>query len=183
MRFVEADAERDAIGPGAFDLVVSQFGVMFFGDSRAGFANLHRQAAPAGRLLFAAWAAAEENPWFALPRAAAARIVGDKPDDADGPGPMRFREIGAVERLLAEAGWRDARGEAVALELTPPGGLAGAADFATRMGGASAILTHHGAGEAERRAVEEEIGRALAPFERNGEMRVPARINLFEARA
>ncbi len=183
VRFVEADAEQEAVGPGSFDLIVSQFGVMFFGDSRAAFANIRRQAAAGGRLLFAAWAPAEENPWFALPRAAAARIVGDREDDPDGPGPMRFRDIGAVERLVSAAGWREVRGEAVALDLTPPGGLAGAADFATRMGGASAILTHHGAGEAERREVEAAVRRALAPFERDGEMRVPARVNLFEARA
>ena len=38
-----------------FDLIISRFGVMFFDDPAAAFANLHRLAAPGGRLVFACW--------------------------------------------------------------------------------------------------------------------------------
>lgn len=183
VHFVEADVARHDFGWPHFSLIASQFGVMFFEDSRAAFAHLRGQTAAGGQLVFAAWGTAEDNPWFALPRAIAAEMIGEKHSDPDAPGPMRFRDIPAVEAMLAAAGWREARGEAVDLELTPPGGRAGAADFATRMGGASAILTHHGAGEAERAALREAIAEALAPFEHDGEMRVPARVNLFTARA
>jgi SAM-dependent methyltransferase len=181
--FLEADAATHDFAPLRFDLIASQFGVMFFEDSRAAFAHLRRQAAAGGRLVFAAWGPAEENPWFALPRSVAVRIIGDKESDPDAPGPMRFRDIGAVEGMLAAAGWREAGGEAVTLDLTPPGGLAGAADLATRMGAASAILTHHGAGEAQRLELREALAVELARFERDGDMAVPARVNLFEARA
>lgn len=183
VHFVEADAATQDFGLPHFSLIASQFGTMFFEDSRAAFAHLRGQTAEGGQLVFAAWGAEEDNPWFALPRAVAAERIGEKERDLDGPGPMRFRDIGAVTAMLSEAGWHEAEGEAVALELTPPGGRARAADFATRMGGASAILTHHGAGEPERLALRDAIAEVLRPFEReNGEMRVPALVNLFTAR-
>ncbi|SQD94498.1 Methyltransferase type 11 (fragment) [Parafrankia sp. Ea1.12] len=43
--FIRADAQDHAFEPAAFDAIVSRFGVMFFGDSVAAFANLRRAAA------------------------------------------------------------------------------------------------------------------------------------------
>ncbi|MBL0901150.1 MAG: class I SAM-dependent methyltransferase, partial [Reyranella sp.] len=53
--FLVADAATQAFEPGSFDLVFSRFGVMFFADPVAAFANLHRALKPSGRLAFVCW--------------------------------------------------------------------------------------------------------------------------------
>lgn len=58
-----ADAQVRPFGPASFDLAVSRFGVMFFGDPAAAFANIARALRPGGRLVAMAWQAAERNEW------------------------------------------------------------------------------------------------------------------------
>ena len=55
--FRDADAATFRRG-GGFDLIVSRFGVMFFADPGAAFANLHRLAGAGGRLCLCLLAAA-----------------------------------------------------------------------------------------------------------------------------
>jgi SAM-dependent methyltransferase len=94
--------------PGApFDRLVSRFGVMFFADPAAAFANLRRAAAPNARMTFVCWRDAEENPMFSLgssvlvdrldPRPAAP-VSGD-------PGPTAFADPDRLTSLLDDAGW------------------------------------------------------------------------------
>src|SRR6266481_138118 len=54
MAFIDADA---AFHPftGEYDLVFSRFGVMFFDDPRAAFANIRKGLKPGGRLAFVCW--------------------------------------------------------------------------------------------------------------------------------
>jgi SAM-dependent methyltransferase len=47
-----------------YDRLVSRFGIMFFDDPRAAFANLVRWLAPGGKFAFAAWGPLAENPWM-----------------------------------------------------------------------------------------------------------------------
>ena len=49
-RFREADAQTHGFEAGAFDAVVSRFGVMFFDDPVAAFANIRRAARPGAAL-------------------------------------------------------------------------------------------------------------------------------------
>src|SRR5450755_1219662 len=51
----QADALRLPFGNEHFDLVVCQFGVMFFPDKPAAFREMRRALTPGGRLLFSAW--------------------------------------------------------------------------------------------------------------------------------
>jgi SAM-dependent methyltransferase len=44
-----------ALDPGSFDAVISRFGVMFFDDPEAAFANLAPALRPGGRLAFVRW--------------------------------------------------------------------------------------------------------------------------------
>ena len=46
------------------DLVVSRFGVMFFADPAKSFANLRQGLKPGGRLAFACWREAKQNPFL-----------------------------------------------------------------------------------------------------------------------
>ena len=55
LRFALADATTFAFAPGAADLAVSRFGIMFFADPAKSFANLGRALKPGGRIVFACW--------------------------------------------------------------------------------------------------------------------------------
>ena len=73
IRWVEADAVTWDAGGGQFDVVISQFGVMFFADPAAAFANFARMTAPGGRLHIAVWAERSQSPIFDLPLSTRAR--------------------------------------------------------------------------------------------------------------
>ena len=79
VRFIQADAQTHPFAPASFDAAFSRFGVMFFVDPVAAFANIRRSLRPNGRLAFVCWRALEENPLDFLPlRAAAAHLPPDR---------------------------------------------------------------------------------------------------------
>src|SRR5467141_281082 len=59
--FERADAQTHAFDQ-PFDAIYSRFGVMFFADPVAAFANLRRALKPGGRMAFVCWRAESENP-------------------------------------------------------------------------------------------------------------------------
>jgi SAM-dependent methyltransferase len=106
--FLEADAQAQDFGAGSFDGVFSRFGVMFFADPVAAFANLRRALKPAGRLAFVCWRRPDENPIMTLPmQAALAHLPAPEPSDPDAPGPFRFADPEKVRRVLSDAGFKD----------------------------------------------------------------------------
>jgi SAM-dependent methyltransferase len=181
--YLTGDAQDHPFPPRHFDRVISQFGLMFFADSAAGFANLLRAARPGGRLAFAAWAATDRNPWFDLPRRAAVAELGDAPGDPDGPGPTRFRDVAKTAALVAGSGWGDVAAVAVTLHLTPPGSPAEVSDLATRLGPAARLLRVLGGDDAARARIRGGIEEALAPYVVQGRLRIPAVVNFFTATA
>ena len=84
VRFEVADAQVHPFGAGSFDVVLSSFGVMFFDDSAAAFANLRRALRRGGRLAFLCWRTREENPVFTTGFAEAAAVLGLR--ERSGPG-------------------------------------------------------------------------------------------------
>jgi len=105
LAFREADAQTAAL-PGGRDAVFSRFGVMFFADPEAAFANLRRSLRPGGRLAFVCWRPLPENLWIHLPAEAAAGLVPPAPPPEPGtPGPFAFADPDRVRRILAEAGF------------------------------------------------------------------------------
>ena len=105
-RFIEADAQTYAFDVAGFDAVISRFGVMFFADPVAAFANLRHAARPGARLRFAAWRGAAENPFMTVAEHAAAPLIAAafRPG---GPGPFAFAEPGRIETVLRDSGWAD----------------------------------------------------------------------------
>jgi SAM-dependent methyltransferase len=59
--FRQADAQALPFPDAGFDLAVCQFGVMFFPDRVAAYAEARRVLKPAGRLLFSSWDRVEKN--------------------------------------------------------------------------------------------------------------------------
>jgi SAM-dependent methyltransferase len=106
--FNHADAQVHPFATEEFDAVISRFGIMFFDDSVAAFANLHRATRHDGRLTFVCWQALAENEWLLVPGAALAEHVALPPSAAPGsPGMFAFAESERLRQVLAHVGWQD----------------------------------------------------------------------------
>jgi len=109
--FVLADASTHRFEP-TFDAIFSRFGVMFFADPIAAFANLRTALKPGGRLAFVCWQAPRDNPWISVPVGAArAQLPEPPPADPRAPGPFAFADRAYLNEVLMKAGF-----DAVALE-------------------------------------------------------------------
>ncbi|WP_343525960.1 class I SAM-dependent methyltransferase [Sphingomonas sp.] len=106
--FELADAARTSLAEGAFDLLFSRFGVMFFDDPAGAFAHLRRALTPGGRLAFVCWREAKENDWVRLPMGAIKAIVPPpSPPDPEAPGPFSLGDRERIFRILGAAGFVD----------------------------------------------------------------------------
>jgi SAM-dependent methyltransferase len=106
VRFVAGDASSYRFEPASTDLLFSRFGVMFFGDPPAAFANLRRALKPGGRLTFLCWRPFKENGWAFVPFMAAVPLLPAIPrPQPDEPGPFAFGDSTRVRRILTEAGF------------------------------------------------------------------------------
>lgn len=144
----EADAAAWPFPEGAFDLLISRFGVMFFADPVQAFRNMRRALRPGGRLLMLCWRPMGDNAWVAVPRAAMLPLVpAPAPAPPHAPGPFAFADAARVGAILAEAGFTEIASTTVsaALNASAPGSTDAAAlddavQFATEFGPASALL-------------------------------------------
>ncbi|WP_172329688.1 class I SAM-dependent methyltransferase [Mangrovicoccus sp. HB161399] len=183
VRFVLADAQDADLG-GPYDLAISRFGVMFFADPAAAFANIRRHLAPGAHFVFAAWSAPGRNPWFQVPRAAAAaRLGAPAPADPDAPGPTAFRDIGRVSGLLAEAGFADPEGHAVEAVLPHPGGIEAVLAMMPYIGPVGSMMREKEGTEEDLDAILGSIAVAFSQWDGPGGLVIPAEVNLFSARA
>jgi SAM-dependent methyltransferase len=106
--FRELDAQTADLGRGAFDAAFSRFGVMFFADPPAAFANIRAALKRGGRLAFVCWRPFHENPWMREPMGAAAPLLPPMPPaDPTAPGPFAFADDARVRAILADAGFAD----------------------------------------------------------------------------
>jgi len=107
-RFVLADATVYDFGPEGADLAASRFGVMFFADPARSFANLRKGLKARGRLAFACWRAAKQNPFFVVPLREALKHAPPLPEtDPEAPGPFALADPARVQRILSQAGFAD----------------------------------------------------------------------------
>jgi SAM-dependent methyltransferase len=106
LNFLEADAQTADLGEATLDAAFSRFGVMFFEDPAAAFANLRRSVRPGGRLVFVCWRPLRENLWMRGPMEAAAAILPPgPPSDPTAPGPFAFADPTRVRGLIEAGGW------------------------------------------------------------------------------
>lgn len=104
--FVVGDAQEDPLPAGPFDVVASQFGVMFFDEPSRAFSRLRGHTRPGGRLGFACWRDPASNPWNVGP--ALAPFLPTPPGPAAGKsatGPFSLADAAATAALLSAAGW------------------------------------------------------------------------------
>lgn len=174
---IQADAQSHEFEENAFDLVMSRFGMMFFAEPTAAFANLRRALRPGGRLAFVCWAPLVDNPLFFLPMRVATRHLGPaEPTPPRPPGPLAFSERNYVGDILAAAGWSDIRIE----DRQPP--LLGTttaeeqAAFALEMGPVSRLISERQPDAATVAALLAELTKELAPYATQSRVKLPSRL-------
>ena len=104
VQFVEADAQTHTFTPEMYDAVFSRFGVMFFEDPVAAFANIRRSLRPSARLAFCCWQPRAVNPFMTVPAMAALELLPAPPEiPPRTPGPFAFEEADYVTEILNKA--------------------------------------------------------------------------------
>lgn len=178
--FLLADAQTHDLSARPFDLLVSRLGMSFFSDTVAALKNLSNALTDNGKMTFVSWASVAKNPWFAIPEQAAENRLGALARaDPDKPGPTAFQDRERVTDLLARAGVSNIEAHELDIALTPPGGIAGAARAASKVGPAARIMKAHNGSESDAAAIESAVTTAFEAFRKADVAVVPAVVNLF----
>lgn len=122
--FVVADAQTYTFTEGAFDVIISQFGVMFFDDPVSAFANLRHALAPGGRVAFVCWQGLEANEWVSVVGREVAKHVAlpDLGGQAGGPGMFSLKDSDEMAAMLDAAGFTQAEFEPISPTILLGGG-------------------------------------------------------------
>jgi SAM-dependent methyltransferase len=105
VEYVHADASAHAFDL-AFDVAISRFGVMFFRDPTAAFANVRAALRPGAHFAFVCWRPVADNEWVRVPYEVVIRHVSpDPPPGPEEPGPFSLGDRARIERILAGSGF------------------------------------------------------------------------------
>lgn len=180
---VVGDAQSHAFETGRFDAAVSLFGMMFFSDPQAAFANILTAMRPGARLTFACWGTPLKNQWFATGRRiAVARLGAPEPVDPLAPGPFAFADPDRVIKMLTASGW-GASVQSVDMYLKPRGTPEEVADLQMKFGAASRLIDELQGNDADRAFIRAELADAFQDMQKDGQVHVPAHIHYFTALA
>jgi SAM-dependent methyltransferase len=179
--FEEADAQTATFE--GFDAAFSRFGVMFFDDPTAAFANIAAGLRPKGRLAFVCFRDVSENPWLFMPVMAAAGHLTLPPLPAPGePGPFAFADGERLGTLLAQGGFTDI--EVAATDTTVKFGEEGELEKCARyildMGPTRRAFEE--ATPEVQSATVDAVSAALAPYDTADGIKPPAGLWLVSAR-
>lgn len=180
---IRGDGQVYPFDPEQFDALISRFGVMFFDDTTAAFANMAQGLCKGARITMAAWGPAPQNPFFMTPAKVAKALLGPMPPvDRTLPGPFAFEDASRIIPMLQNAGLGDVSVQSVDLMLTPAGDAATLAKLCCDIGPAQSALQHHNASADDRAALEAAIAARFAEHDTPEGFRIPACINLYSAR-
>lgn len=185
VKILHGNAQNFDFGASIYDIVLSSFGVMFFDEPEAAFANLLQATAPSGRMVFVAWADKRLNPWFAGPRRALLKAIPDLPPlRSKLPGPLAFADAPKTASRLRSAGWTRVSYEEVGLHLTPPGTPEEVSKLRYFMS-LEEVVRENAKSDAEAEEMAQicisEFAKELREFNTPTGLQIPARVNFFSA--
>ena len=108
VRWQQADAMQLPFADGEFDVVVCQFGVMFFPDKGHAFAEARRVLRPGGAFVFNAWDRIEDNEFADVVTSALATLFPADPPRFMARTPHGYHDRATIERDLRAGGFEAA---------------------------------------------------------------------------
>jgi ubiquinone/menaquinone biosynthesis C-methylase UbiE len=162
VRFYQADAQDLPFLEGTFDIVICQFGSMFFPDKVKGHFEARRVMREGGHYLLAIWDEIERNELSDAAQQALIRSFPENPPLFMREGPFSYHDPLRIERDLHDAGFETIEIETVELNSRSPSAhdAALALCYGTPMG---VEVNEHRPGSLPR--IFEAVEEALAPFE------------------
>lgn len=103
----QADALDLPFDDASFDVVVCQFGVMFFPNRVAGYAEALRVLKPGGSFLFSVWDRIDANEFADVATEAAAAVFPDDPPRFLARTPHGYHDVKAIRDELGKAGYSE----------------------------------------------------------------------------
>ncbi|HUZ67683.1 MAG TPA: class I SAM-dependent methyltransferase [Beijerinckiaceae bacterium] len=177
--FRQIDAQTGDLGDAVFDAAFSRFGVMFFADPVAAFANIRRSLKPGGRLGFVCWRPLRENQWMLAPLEASLPFLPPMPpSDPAAPGPFAFADADRLRSILTKAGF-------LSIAINPFDARIGGADVEQTLeltftvGPLGAALREHPECAA---TVADAVKKVLAGFATPNGVQMPAAVWIVTAR-
>ena len=119
VKFEQASAQELPYDDAAFDVVVCQFGLMFFPDKLKAFIEAARVLKPGGQLLFSVWDSFDWNPIARLAFENITRFFDENPPTFL-KLPFSCHEIDPIKALLHEAGFSDIEINVIRTMSEPP---------------------------------------------------------------
>lgn len=107
VQFKAMGAESLDLPDGAFDVVVSQFALMFVPQPSAAAQEMRRVLRDGGRLGIAIWSTLDKVEHHSVGRRVTTTYIPPLPPEQRMPTPMALGEPGLIEHLVAEAGFRE----------------------------------------------------------------------------
>jgi ubiquinone/menaquinone biosynthesis C-methylase UbiE len=116
----QADALKLPFEDGTFDVVVCQFGAMFFPDKIAAYKEAARVLKPGGRFVFNVWDRIEENEVPKIVTDAVAALFPNDPPQFLARTPHGYHDVGRIEDELRAAGFTRIAAETVTRRSRAP---------------------------------------------------------------
>ncbi|MEV5726408.1 methyltransferase domain-containing protein [Streptomyces pharetrae] len=168
--FLHGDAQVHPFAPGSHDVAISRFGIMFFADPVAAFANIATALRPGGRIAFLCAADPEGNEWLRALAALGDLLPMEGFGAPGGPGMFSLSDAGTATGLLTAAGFADVRAEHVQAYGTWGSDAAEAAGFLLDSGPGRHLLGRVDPGTRDR--VRSRLVDRLRPYETHGALRL-----------
>lgn len=116
----QADALHLPFGSALFDVVACQFGVMFFPNHRAGFAEVRRVLKAEGLFVFNTWSTLDAHEFEAALQQVLRRVLPNDPPDFFPSVPHGYADARVIVSDLEASGFRPAQLQTVTLEGWAP---------------------------------------------------------------
>ena len=158
-------------GDAMFDSLSVRFGYMFFPDAATATTEFARVLKPGGRICSSVWVKPEDNPWTAILMQAIGTEVAMAPPDPNAPNMFRCAAPGYVSAVYEAAGLRDIAEWDVDVELVTSSPAEYWQVMSEHVSIAVAALADVDDDAPER--IRATVIANVAPFEKDGEVRVP----------